>query len=862
MASIWFPSAAAKARGGPHNGVIWQRRNAVPHGRCSYNWEFSPKRASFGSPTSLNSVVRATSPISLRQSRPMAVVSGKAQVLEGREFPYMFRSERGDLVKVVVVGAVGMNFAVHIEVLSVSQDEFVLIYEMSRSDPQRSLVADIEKGIGAVIMPFTRNSSGRYTLDLEFDSAKAPLYLSFILHLCSDAGVVGSGIRTHRKTRFCVPVGLGPGYPAPLGASVSDDGMVNFSLFSRNAESVVLCLYEGKAEVPCLEIELDPYVNRTGDIWHVSMESIEDYVSYGYRCKGPVDKRRGFDRQHVLLDPYAKMVRNLISVRGDTMTPTKCLGSLDMEPIFDWSGDVHPRLPMEKLVVYRLNVGQFTIDNSSGLPEDVAGTFGGVSEKVQHFKELGVNAILLEPIFPFDINKGPYFPYHFFSVMDKYGQEHNAASAINSLKEMIKMLHSQGIEVLMEVVFTHSAEGGDANSRVISFRGIDSSSYYFVDKNVGSGTGRLLKCNNPIVQQLIIDSLRHWVVEFHVDGFCFMNSSLMARGQNGDHLSRPPLMEAIAFDPVLARTKIVADCWSPLDMSYMEIQFPHWKTWAEMNMRFCSDVRNFLRGEGLLSDLATRLCGSGDLFSSRGPAFSFNFVTKNSGLPLVDLVSFSNAELASELSWNCGYEGPTNNNTVLETRLKQIRNFLFVLFVSLGVPVLNMGDECGYSTSGSPMYGDRKPINWDSLGTGFSKQITNFIAYLGSLRIRRGDIFQSKHFLKVENIVWFGSNQSEPKWDDPTHKFLALALKSKKSFDVLNSNCGDLFICFNASNNLETVVLPGQSEGNVWLRLVDTSLAFPGFFSNSSDPNVQKAEGFSSYELKPHSCALFEATLD
>ncbi|THU50119.1 hypothetical protein C4D60_Mb06t16710 [Musa balbisiana] len=223
-------------------------------------------------------------------------------------------------------------------------------------------------------MPFVRNSAGRYTLDLDFDSAKAPFYLSFMLYLCSDAGVVASEIKTHRKTRFCVPLGLGPGYPAPLGASVSDDGMVNFSLFSRNAESVVLCLSEGKTEVPFIEIKLDHYVNRTGDIWHVSMESIGDYVSYGYRCKGPVEKRGGFDMQHVLLDPYAKMVRNLLSVQGDTMTPTKCLGSFKMEPIFDWSGDVHPRLPTEKLVVYRLNVGQFTRDNSSGLPEDVAGT--------------------------------------------------------------------------------------------------------------------------------------------------------------------------------------------------------------------------------------------------------------------------------------------------------------------------------------------------------------------------------------------------------------------------------------------------------------------------------------------------------
>ncbi|XP_008799133.2 isoamylase 2, chloroplastic [Phoenix dactylifera] len=797
-------------------------------------------------------IVCAMSQSSVEQLAPDLGVSDSTQELQ-KPFSYMFRTEIGGLVK-VLVGTKSMRYAVRVEVSSlpraVGEDGLVMNWGIFRSDSSQLLVQDSQ-------VAFVRNSLGGYMVELEFDSARIPFYLSFLVS--SPASV--SDIRTHRKTKFCVPVGLGPGWPMPLGVSISDDGAVNFSLFSRNAEGVVLCLFDGKTREPSLEMDLDPYVNRTGDIWHVSMESMGNFVSYGYRCKGSGlwDKEDRFHAHHVLLDPYAKVLGDFVPDRGESVSLAKCLGSLGFEHSFDWSGDVHPRLPMEKLVVYRLNVGQFTKNKTSGLPENVSGTFAGLIEKVEHFRTLGVNAVLLEPIFSFDEHKGPYFPYHFFSPMHSYGHASDGVSAINSMKEMVKMLHAHGIEVLLEVAFTQTGVEGDAACQTISFRGIDNSSYYIVDGDLGSGAYNVLKCSNPVVQQLILDSLRHWVVEFHVDGFCFINSSFLARGLNGDYLSRPPLVEAIAFDPILSKTKIIADCWSPLDNSYMEIQFPHWKRWAEMNTRFCSDVRNFLRGEGLLRDLATRLCGSGDLFSSRGPAFSFNYITKNFGLTLVDLVSFSNGDLASELSWNCGEEGSTNNNTVLDIRLKQIRNFLFVLFVSLGVPVLNMGDECGYSTGGSPSYIGRQPIGWNGLQTVFGRQITQFIAFMSSLRMRRGDIFQRRNFLELENIDWHGSSQSRPNWGKPSCKFLAMTLRAEMDDKLSNSDDGDLFISFNASAHPESTVLPEQSEGVVWLRLVDTSLPFPGFFSSDSDPSVHQAAGLSSYELKPHSCVLFEA---
>ncbi|XP_050365591.1 isoamylase 2, chloroplastic [Argentina anserina] len=443
--------------------------------------------------------------------------------------------------------------------------------------------------------------------------------------------------------------------------------------------------------------------------------------------------------------------------------------------------------------------------------------------------------------------------------MSCFGPSGGPVAAINSMKEMVKEFHANGIEVLLEVVFTHTAKGE-------VLQGIDKSSYYRASKADDLEARNSLNCNHPVVQQMVLDSLRYWVTEFHVDGFCFINASSLLCGVDGEYQSHPPLVEAIAFDPVLTKTKFIADRWDPHEMVLKETCFPHWKRWAEVNTRFCNDVRNFLRGEGLLSDLATRLCGNGDIFSDgRGPAFSFNFISRNSGLPLVDLVSFSGSELSSELSWNCGEEGPTSKTAVLERRLKQIRNFLFILFLSLGVPVLNMGDECGQSSGGSPAYRDRKSFDWKALETGFATQTTQFISYLSSLRRRRSDLLQKQHFFKEENIDWFGSDQSSPRWEDPLCKFLAVRLKADQVEAENQSNNeyadlrGDLFVAFSAANQLETVILPPLPEGMAWSRLVDTALPFPGFFSISGEPVIEEMESLIAYEMKSHSCALFEA---
>ncbi|KAJ7960322.1 isoamylase 2, chloroplastic [Quillaja saponaria] len=630
----------------------------------------------------------------------------------------------------------------------------------------QSSATDARKGMN--LNTFTQYSFDRFGLEMEFDAKQIPFYFSFLLKSSLDAEARGSEIKSHRKTNFCVPVGFLPGYPAPLGLSFLPDGSMNFSIFSRNMENVVLCLYDDTTvETPALELELDPYVNRSGDIWHVSFESA---WTFGY-----------FQRT---LDRLCK------------------------EPAFDWADDFHPNLPMENLIVYTLNVPRFTQHKSSQLPTDLAGTFSGLAEKLQHLKDLGVNAVLLEPVLTYDEETGPYFPCHFFSPMNLCGPSAGPVSTINSMKEMVKKLHANGIEVIMEVVFTNTAKDG-------ALQGIDDVSYYHANGVKDSEVQSDLNCNYPIVQQLVLDSLRHWVTEFHIDGFCFINASSLLRGFHGECLSRPPLVEAIAFDPLLSKTKIIADFWDPYEMVTKETHFPHWMKWAEINTRFCNDVRNFLRGKSILSNLATRLCGSGDIFSDgRGPGFSFNFIARNSGLPLVDVVSFSDGDLAAELSWNCG------------------------------VPVLNMGDECGQSSGGSPFYNDRKPFDWNAIGTGFGIQTTQFILFLSSLRKRRSDLLQRRSFLNEENIEWHGSDLSPPSWEDPSRRFLAMTLKVDKVEDPLISKAsdilGNLYFAVNAANHSETLVLPPLPEGMSWSRLVDTALPFPGFFSTKGEPVLEQ----------------------
>ncbi|BBN04949.1 hypothetical protein MPTK1_3g09040 [Marchantia polymorpha subsp. ruderalis] len=721
----------------------------------------------------------------------------------------------------------------------------------------------------AMRTPMECDSRGIRTLELDFDASKTPFYVAFVLFRPAQNGGEATWIRSAHGENFCIPVGIGKGQPEPLGLTWKKDGLVNFSLYSKNARNVILCLYKDDSTQPCMEIDLERSVHRTGDVWHAEVE-VGEFTRYGYRCKGDVSWESGnrYQARHVLLDPYAKLLAPPVPGQESLPSPARALGSLKRQTVqFDWESDAYPRIPLERLVVYKLNVASFTSDESSGLEESVRGTFEGIARKVQHLVDLGVNAVILESVFEHDDCR--LNPISFFAPAARYGSG-DCLSASTSLKKMVKELHSHGIEVILDVVYSHTAEGGDDTPKNISFRGIDNSTFYILDgfgKVVASefGTSNAFNCNHPVVQRMIVDSLRHWVEEYHVDGFVFVNGSALVTGPHGQQLSRPVLVEAISFDPVLASTKLIVDTFSPFTRSSKSLPFPHWRRWCELNSLFRNDARRFLRGDiGELSSFATRLCGSGDIFANgRGPSYSMNFVTGPYGFTLADLVSFSESSGSStEFSWNCGAEGPTEDPLVLETRVKQVRNFIMALLLSEGVPVFNMGDEYGHSKGGQiDLEESSSQFFWSYLGTDFGQQITRLMKSLTDFRSRRKDIFQRSSYAVPGSITWHGSDSQEPHWEIHKSSFLGARFIADKQEGVGGLEVADLFIAFNPHGDAVLATFPECSTGMTWYRIADTSLPHPDDFVLEGVPiNTQISTSLGgTYEVQPYSSVLFEA---
>ncbi|CAI7778374.1 unnamed protein product, partial [Closterium sp. NIES-54] len=633
------------------------------------------------------------------------------------------------------------------------------------------------------------STPGHRSLVLSFDAELAPFSLNLVLFQPL-AGVTGSGIgdksleglwlRNSRQMDLCVPIGMGRGSASPLGATPNADGSVNFALYSRYAEGVVLCLYLPDDAEPTLEIDLEPSIHRTGDVWHVSIDAadVSSFTRYGYRVQGDPDWEGGnrFHSRLVLMDPYAKEMAAHVPGQEDLPSPAAALAVIPtmQEPPFDWQDDFPPNIPSEQLVVYRLNVAAFTADDSSGVSEAGRGTFQGVLEKVEHLLALGTRP-------------QPRPPYPFRTASPS-----STAVPLQPCASLLPFL-------------------------------------------------------SPLPQLQITDALHHWVEEYHVDGFSFINASALTTGPHAQPLSRPPLVEALAFDPLLAAVKLVADAAMPLLSAQKAFAFPHWKRWQEMNSAFCFDIRRFVSGQpGQISGLATRLCGSGDLFSSgRGPAYAFNYITAFQGLTLADLVSYS---MDSEASWNCGVEGVSADEGVMRTRLKQVRNHLAVLFLSLGVPVLTAGDEYGHSKD-AQLAADysESPFLWSSLGSDLGVQLTRFIASLANFRRRRTLLLQRKDFYFGEDIVWHGAFPNQPEWDNPNCCFLACTVHSagiessaKEAAEEAgvpiataapavtpSMPVGDLYFAFNAHANEMIVELPAPPVGMMWHLVLDTAKDYP-----------------------------------
>ncbi len=675
-----------------------------------------------------------------------------------------------------------------------------------------------------------------------------------------------------------------PGKPLPFGATLLEQG-VQFSVFSRHATSVVLQLFaRSEDKDPLCEVELDPGINKTGDVWHIFIEGVKEGQLYGYRADGPYNPLKGmrFNKYKLLLDPYARAVTgnfnwNLSDARGyDVRSPKGDLSFCTVDSAggapkcivwddsFEWNGDRPLRIPMRDTIIYETHVRGFTCHPSSQVAHP--GTFQGIVEKIPYLKELGVTAVELLPIQEFDereiVRKDPlserqlmnywgYSTLSFFAPKGRYSSSGSMGEQVQEFKKMVKELHEAGIEVILDVVFNHTAEG-DETGPTLCFRGLDNAIYYLLDeggrgyKNY-SGCGNTLNCNHPLVRGFILDCLLYWVLEMHVDGFRFDLASILGRDQEGNMLENPPLIERIAEHAVLRHTKIIAEAWD-LGGAYQVGSFPG-KRWSEWNGHFRDEVRRFWRGDpGMVPHLATRLAGSSDLYqrSGRTPCHSINFVTCHDGFTLHDLVSYAtkhneangeeNRDGTDEnFSCNYGVEGETDVRKINNLRTCQIKNFLATLMLAQGVPMILGGDEFSRTQQGNNnAYCQNNEISWYDWN--FIKrhhEIFRFTKEIIAFRkrhpcLRREQFFTGEDTDRngIPDISWYGTTCGAPDWSEK-NKALACLIDGSCKETGTEQDDNDLYLMFNASEELLTFFLPTLASGKWWWRVIDTSFPSP-----------------------------------
>ena len=672
------------------------------------------------------------------------------------------------------------------------------------------------------------------------------------------------------------------GSPLPFGAKLRGSG-VNFSILSRNAVSVTLVLF--RTTEPGIEFEeiiLDPGTNKTGDIWHVWVDGIKEGQLYGYRIDGPYDPLNGFrfNRNKLLLDPHTRAVTgnfqwNLSDARGyDQSSPMKDLSFSEKDSIpgapkciviaEDFRTFEKPiKRPLKDTVIYELHVKGFTYHDSSNSANK--GTFKGLTEKIPYLKELGVTAVELMPIHEFDedenVNINPvtgerlknywgYSTISFFAPKGRYSSAGSMGEQFYECKQMILKFHEAGIEVILDVVFNHTAELNHLGP-TLCFRGIDNSVYYMLDEDKRfyknfSGCGNTFNCNHPIVREFIISCLKYWVIEMDVDGFRFDLASILGRDMNGNMLSNPSLIERIEEDSILRDTKIIAEAWDAAG-AYQVGDFPG--RWAEWNGKYRDDVRRFWRGdENTIGYFATRLTGSADLYqpNQKSPLYSINFITCHDGFTLNDLVSYNekhniqNGEDGrdgenSNLSFNFGFEGSCSDEEIEVVRNRQIKNFIATLFLSQGVPMLLAGDEFRRTQKGNNnAYCQDNEISWvDWLFLEKHNDIFRFTKMIIQFR-KAHPILRSDSFFKGiayndipdPDVTWHGTEVGEPDWGVASH-VIACLLNGRYASCSNNCEDNDIYIAFNASKEDRDFMIPEAPSGRKWLLAIDTSKQSP-----------------------------------
>jgi len=669
-----------------------------------------------------------------------------------------------------------------------------------------------------------------------------------------------------------------PGKPLPLGASPDGRG-TQFSVFSRHATAVSLLLFDSpESSRPVQEIELDPHFNRTGDLWHVQVDGVGPGTYYLYRVDGPWQPEAGhrFDPGLLLLDPYVKAVAgsfqwDLGPTRGsrpgtravDTAVTPKGIVVSDE---FDWRGDRPLERPLRFTTIYETHVRSLTMSPTSGVAHP--GTFRGVAETIPYLTDLGITAIELLPVQEFDELENPrtnprtgerlqnYWGYNtisFFAPKGRYASAGALGEQVTEFKEMVRALHAAGIEVILDIVFNHTAEG-DETGPTMCFRGFDNSIYYLLDEDDPrvyrdySACGNTLNCNHPLVRTLIIDCLRYWVVEMHVDGFRFDLGSVLGRDRDGRLLPNPPILERIAEDPVLRQTKIIAEAWDAAG-AYQVGSFPGGR-WAEWNDKFRSDVRRFWRGDaGMVPRLATRLSGSSDLYlrDGRKPFHSINFVCSHDGLTLNDLVSYTrkhnedNGErnrdgLTPDESANYGVEGPSRDPGIETVRNRQVKNLLATLLLSLGTPMILGGDEMRRTQRGNNnAWCQNNEISWyDWRLVEKHADVHRFCREMLAFRRRHPALLRPEFYSgsaerhdRIPDIAWL-TEEAEPADWAAGRRTLALVINGTKSEIDADRDDNDLLFMLNASAEPVLFTVPPVPQGREsWYRAIDTALPSP-----------------------------------
>jgi len=707
---------------------------------------------------------------------------------------------------------------------------------------------------------------------------------------------------THSYNGFQVRLSSTNGQPFPFGATVVPGG-INFSIYSQHATSCILVLFEKGQLEPMVEIpfcglfeQIETKIPvacefRIGHVFTMTVFNLDyNNIEYGFRMEGPgevvpsgLPSLHRFDPNKILIEPYAKAIggRDVWGKTPQLNDPYPYRARI-MRDNFNWQFDRPLELPMQDLIIYEMHVRGFTQHSSSQVDEP--GTYAAIQQKIPYFKELGINCIELLPIHEFDelenkrvnpetgeglTNYWGYNTIGFFAPKAGYaaaGKTKDGTLVANEFKALIKELHQNGIEVILDVVFNHTAES-DEDGPIISFKGIDNATYYMLtpDKKYQnfSGTGNTLNCNHPIVRNMILEALRYWVTEYHIDGFRFDLASILVRDPSGTPLENPPLIETLSYDPILAKCKLIAEAWDASGL-YQVGTFPHYGWWAEWNGRYRDDLRRFLRGDhGTIEAIIQRIQGSPDLYAGRGTIASINFITCHDGFTLLDLFSYhekhneTNGEnnldgTNDNLSFNYDCEGPTDDHKINALRKQQMKNAIAILMVSQGIPMILMGDEMARTQEGNNntycQDNEQNWLDWTLLNT--HQDLFRFVKNCIAFRKIHPVLRNSEHFChpndvnnSYPNITWHGIQVEQPDLSYHSHT-LAFMLSGQSKDDMKADNF--IYVAMNMYWEALNFELPALPEGMKWSLFANTNNLSPeDNYSPGTEPLLSEQQHFS-----------------